>query len=111
MKRTFLFLVVAFCFLSVRAQQTSLVIDNQTPGWLSSKIAYGDQKTLQNLKLTGYINAEDLKSLPVNQTETVGDHQMQRRRPHLSIINTVILPRKLQPVCVFDIQKCKIIKP
>ena len=61
MKRTFLFLVVALCFLSVRAQQTSLVIDNQTPGWLSNKIAYGDQKTIHNLKITGYINAEDLK--------------------------------------------------
>ena len=61
MKRIFLFLVVALCFLSVRAQQTSLVIDNQTPGWLSSKIGYGDQKTIHNLKITGYINAEDLK--------------------------------------------------
>ncbi len=60
MKRIFLFLVVALCFLSVRAQQTSLVIDNQTPGWLSSKIGYVDQKSVQNLKITGYVNSDDL---------------------------------------------------
>ena len=60
MKRTFLFLVVALCFLSVRAQQTSLLIDNQTPGWLSSKIGYADQKTVQNLEITGYLNYTDL---------------------------------------------------
>ena len=43
------------------AQRTDLVVDNQTPGWLSSKINYGDQKTVRNLKVTGYINATDLK--------------------------------------------------
>ena len=42
------------------AQKTSLVIDNQTPGWLSSKINYGDQLTVQNLKVTGYLNQDDL---------------------------------------------------
>ena len=50
-----------FCCLFAKAQQTSMVIDNQTPGWLSSKINYADQQTLQNLKVTGYINADDLK--------------------------------------------------
>ena len=43
------------------AQRTDLVVDNQTPGWLSSKINYGDQRTVRNLKVTGYINATDLK--------------------------------------------------
>ena len=43
------------------AQATSLTIDNQTPGWLSSKINYGDQQTLKNLKVTGYINGTDIK--------------------------------------------------
>ena len=41
-------------------QSTSLVIDNQTPGWLSSKINYGDQLSVERLKVTGYINGEDL---------------------------------------------------
>ena len=47
--------------LTMLAQATSLVVDNQTPGWLSSKINYGDQATVRNLKVTGYINATDLK--------------------------------------------------
>ncbi len=42
------------------AQATSLLVDNQTPGWLSSKINYGDQQTLVNLKVTGFINKDDL---------------------------------------------------
>ena len=35
-------------------------IDCQTPGWLSSKIAYGDQMTLKNLTVTGYLNGTDI---------------------------------------------------
>lgn len=46
--------------ITTSAQQTSLVIDNQTPGWLSSKINYGDQQTLVNLTVTGYINQTDI---------------------------------------------------
>lgn len=41
------------------AQATSLTVDNQTPGWLSSKINYGDQLTVENLTLTGYFNGTD----------------------------------------------------
>ena len=47
--------------LNTNAQATDLVIDNQTPGWLSNKINFGDQQTVRNLKVTGYINAADLK--------------------------------------------------
>lgn len=43
------------------AQATSLSVDNQTPGWLSSKIGYGDQQTLKNIKVTGYINGTDIQ--------------------------------------------------
>lgn len=53
----FTYLMVNICAFS---QATSLEVDCQTPGWLSSKIDYGDQQTIQNLKLTGYINADDL---------------------------------------------------
>ena len=51
-------LVVSF---NMNAQLTSLTIDNQTPGWLSSKINYGDQQTLKNIKITGYIDGSDLQ--------------------------------------------------
>lgn len=54
-----LLLVQITCF----AQATSLVIDNQTPGWLSSKINYGDQLTVEDIQLTGYLNATDLDFL------------------------------------------------
>lgn len=47
--------VVAF------SQATTLEVDCQNPGWLSSKINYGDQRTIVNLKVTGYINNDDLK--------------------------------------------------
>ena len=49
------------CLASVWAQQTSLVVDNQTPGWLSSKIPFADQATVKNLKVTGYLNGTDIK--------------------------------------------------
>lgn len=59
MKKIILLFLLALS-LCANAQLTSLTIDNQTPGWLSSKINYGDQKTIKNLKVTGYINSEDL---------------------------------------------------
>ena len=49
--------------MNATAQQTSLTIDNQTPGWLSSKINYGDQLSVERLKVTGYINGTDYKFL------------------------------------------------
>lgn len=61
MKRVFIsFMCFAMC-MALFAQATSLTIDNQTPGWLSSKINYGDQETVENLKVTGYVNVTDLK--------------------------------------------------
>lgn len=57
MKRNLFSLIMAmFIGLNTYAQHTSLIVDNQTPGWLSSKIEYKDQQTLENLKITGYIN-------------------------------------------------------
>lgn len=53
------YLCLASC-MALFAQATDLTIDNQTPGWLSSKINYGDQQTVKNLKITGYINNTDL---------------------------------------------------
>lgn len=60
MKKLILFLTLVFVSTMAMAQATSLVVDNQTPGWLSSKINYGDQQTVVNLKVTGYINQDDV---------------------------------------------------
>ena len=62
MRRNFvIFIIMAVATVLAYAQKTTLVVDNQTPGWLSSKINYGDQLTLRNLKVTGYINGTDLQ--------------------------------------------------
>lgn len=58
--RKLIVLLMLFVCISVFAQQTSMTVDNQTPGWLSSKINYGDQRTIENLKVTGYIDKTDL---------------------------------------------------
>ena len=61
MKRIISICILCGITIGLFAQATDLVIDNQTPGWLSSKINYGDQQTVKNLKVTGYINDTDLK--------------------------------------------------
>ena len=73
-------------FLSAMGQATSLTIDNQSPGWLSSKINYGDQKTVRNLCVTGYLNKSDYEfiatliqehelhgHIDLSETDFVGD--------------------------------------
>lgn len=61
MKKFLSYFVLMFCCVAtVSAQQTSLVVDNQTPGWLSSKIPFVDQATVKHLKVTGYLNGTDL---------------------------------------------------
>lgn len=54
------------------------------------------------------IDAEELKTLPANKKETVGEQQAQKRRPHISIIETVINDRGLQPTCIFNIRRAEV---
>lgn len=61
MKKIISLIALIIATIAASAQQTTLVIDNQTPGWLSSKINYGDQQTLVNLTVTGVINKTDLE--------------------------------------------------
>lgn len=61
MKRILSFYVCFAMCMALFAQATDLTIDNQTPGWLSSKINYGDQETIENLKVTGFVNLTDLR--------------------------------------------------
>ena len=61
MKKSFFTIVFALCScLNVFSQATSLTVDCQNPGWLSSMITFGDQKTLKHLTVTGYLNGTDL---------------------------------------------------
>ena len=59
-KLLILALMLSEC-MGAYAQATSLTVDCQTPGWLSSLINYGDQQTLENIKVTGYINGTDIQ--------------------------------------------------
>ena len=61
MKRLLLLFMTICVSIYSHAQATDLVVDCQTPGWLSSKINYGDQLTVQNLKVIGYINSTDME--------------------------------------------------
>ena len=61
MKTKLLILALVLCgCLNALSQATSLTVDCQTPGWLSSMIDYADQQTLENIKVTGYINGTDI---------------------------------------------------
>ena len=85
MKKNFVTFMMLFDCLASFAQATDLVVDCQTPGGLSSKINYGDQQTVKNLKVTGYVNDTDLKfiltllktnldgTLDLGDVEFVGD--------------------------------------
>ena len=62
MKRILL-LLFAFCMTraTLNAQQTSLTVDCQNPGWLSNLIPYVNQQSVRNLKVSGYINVTDIE--------------------------------------------------
>ena len=71
--KLFLIALLTSIYVSGYAQQTTMTVDCQTPGWLSNKINYGDQKTIKNLTVTGYINQTDLNfigSLSTKQSLT-----------------------------------------
>ena len=60
MKQILLIIMLMCSSLLCGAQAISMTVDNQTPGWLSSKINYGDQLTVENLAVTGFVNQKDL---------------------------------------------------
>ena len=81
----YFFLVCLFASISMNAQDKVMTVDNQTPGWLSSKMTYAQQVAVEDLTITGYINPTDmkfvnglinnrkLKVLNINQVHLVSD--------------------------------------
>lgn len=61
MKKYIVLIMLMLCSINIFAQQTTMTVDNQMPGWLSSKISYSDQLSLKNLTVTGYINGRDIE--------------------------------------------------
>lgn len=60
MRKYIVLIMLSLCSIGVSAQSEAMTVDNQMPGWLSSKIAYTDQVSLKSLKVTGYISGTDL---------------------------------------------------
>ena len=56
-------MLMLVCANDIQAQQTTLTVDCQTPGWLSSKIGYKDQLSVKDLTVTGYLNLTDMSFL------------------------------------------------
>ena len=80
------------------AQNTSLVVDNQNPGWLSSKIPFKNQESVKNLTVTGYINGTDIKFI----RELINN----RALTHLDLTNTnIIIPTKWKKI-ILCIMRC-----
>ncbi|GEM_PF-924904 len=85
MKNLLLTLAFVLLCMNVFSQTTTLTIDCQTPGWLSSLLTYSQQKTVEELTLTGYVNKTDvdfvndliknynLKVLDLSNVTTISD--------------------------------------
>ena len=61
MKQIYIFLVCLLASISMNAQDKVMTVDNQTPGWLSSKMTYAQQVAVEDLTVTGYINPTDME--------------------------------------------------
>ena len=63
MKQIYIFLVCLLASIGINAQDKVMTVDNQTPGWLSSKMTYAQQVAVEDLTVTGYINPADMQFL------------------------------------------------
>lgn len=55
------------------------------------------------------INSEQLGDYPANQTQTIREQQKQGRRPHVRLLDLFVKKNHLEPVCVFDIRRGRVI--
>jgi len=67
-----LFTLAIWTNIHTSAQDVSLEVDCQNPGWLSNMINYTEQQTVKNIKVTGFINSSDLSFLG----SLNGNHQL-----------------------------------
>lgn len=56
------------------------------------------------------INSQEFGEYPANQTETIQDQKIQKRRPRVSLQKLFVDAKNLSPDVIFDIRKCKIIE-
>lgn len=55
-----------------------------------------------------HVNSTELGTYPANKTQTIQDQKNQGRRPHVSLYELFVRPKKLLPDIIFDIRRCKI---
>lgn len=84
MKRFLLLFTCLMVNICAFSQATSLVVDCQNPGWLSSKINYGDQQTVKNLIITGYVNQTDISFIGTLM-------EKQSLNGHLDMTNAIVV--------------------
>lgn len=51
------------------------------------------------------VNSDELKTIQISQSGTVGDYQKAGKRPHFSIIEKIIDAKGLEPTVVFNIRR------
>lgn len=59
--RKLLFCMAFISVLGMKAQESVMIVDNQTPGWLSSLMTYSQQAAVEDLTVTGYVNKTDME--------------------------------------------------
>ena len=60
MTRLFSFIILFVLILNPISAQKRIEINNQTPGWLSSMLTYPQQQSFESLKISGYLNSNDV---------------------------------------------------
>ncbi len=60
MKQILSLIMLTCTYMLCGAQATFLTVDNKVAGTLSQRILYDDKLTVENLTITGEINADDL---------------------------------------------------
>lgn len=55
------------------------------------------------------VNSKQLGDYPANKTQTIREQQLQGRRPHVRLLELFVEKNNLQPVCVFDIRRVKVV--
>lgn len=95
-----LFVIALFAHLVALPQATSLTIDCQMPGWLTSYIGPSNISTLRNLKVTGTINEADLQTIG----NLVKNYSLQGR---LDLEDVTIVGNKLS-YQMFGVTNCSL---
>lgn len=106
----------------VKDPQTSEIIElKATSNWESDLTSFSPNENFDKLYFARLNQKDDeiffydteldstmLKGIEVNRTQTVGDQQIQKRRPRFSVIDKIINAKNIKPVARIDLRKGKV---